>query len=73
MHVKNQRNALQQSWADIIVDHVLSVSTPVYSQPYFAQQSSGNYSGVCERQKYGELWINEHHMDLVSFLPIFFF
>lgn len=74
MHVKNRRNALQQSWVDIIVDHVLSVSTPVCSQPYFfAQQSSGNYSGVCERQKYGELWINGHHMDLVSFCWFFFF
>lgn len=53
---------------DITVDHILSVSTPAYSQPYFfAQQSSGNYTEISESQKHGELWINGDHMDLVSF------
>lgn len=69
--MKNWRNASEQSCVDFIADHILSGSTPVYSQPYFfAQRSSGNCSEVCESESMG---INGEHMELVSWWLIFFF
>lgn len=38
-----------------------------------AQQSSENYSEVCERQKYGELWIKRRSCASGFFLLIDFF
>lgn len=61
------------NWAKVTVYSIGCEHPSVYSTVLFlAQQSSGNYSEVCERQKYGELWINGDPVHLVSFYWLIF-